>query len=562
MKYDVCVFGGCSLDQIFYQNIDGSYDERPNSYAPGGKGANQAVAASRAGAKTTIITRIGKDDIGQSILENLRFNSVDVSNVEMINDLQNDYSNVYINIKDKDNDIQRFNGAINSFTPDMIENYKSVLLKSKIIACQLKIPKEVTERLINFCYEHNKTLILTPCRPEKLSISDPKNLELIDKISIITCNKKECETIFGSDDIESCVKKYPNKLIVTLGSEGLMYYNGERVIKMPAINSEVIDTTGAGDTLNGNLSAFLANGLDLQHALRKAMYASTMKLTQKTAQAGMPYLEDLENFIANSRNKKFAYGEELNFALQMVKDAYDNVKYNNNFRIHSKSDNTLVTDTDLAIEKYMLNEIKKKFANDNFVTEENFPDNKLSDRTWVIDPIDGTAHFIKKDGLWGLQLAFYDQGATRFAVIYLPEKEELYYAAEKQGVYLNNNKILSSASVPLNQAIVEFGGSIYKEYETKKRYLGKLMDHGKLSISNILHINSCCISYSNLIAGKTDALIISTNKPWDIMPGEFMCKECGISTYYLDFDKKVKLITANEALKDKILEHKDENVKI
>lgn len=258
MKYDVCVFGGCSLDQTFFQNMDGSYDERPNSIAPGGKGANQAVAASRAGAKTTIITRIGKDNIGETILENLKFNLVDTSNVDIVEGLQNDYANIYINIKDKDNDIQRVSGAINSFTVDMIEKYKDVLLNSKIIVCQLKVPKEVTEELINFCYENDKILILTPCRPEKLSINEEKNLKLIDKISIITCNRKECQTIFGTDDIESCVKKYPNKLIVTLGSEGLMYFNGERIIKMPAIETDVIDTTGAGDTLNGNLSAFLS----------------------------------------------------------------------------------------------------------------------------------------------------------------------------------------------------------------------------------------------------------------------------------------------------------------
>ena len=376
MKYDVCVFGGCSLDQTFFQNMDGSYDEMPNSIAPGGKGANQAVAASRAGAKTTIITRIGKDNIGETILENLKFNLVDTSNVDIVEGLQNDYANIYINIKDKDNDIQRVSGAINSFTVDMIEKYKDALLNSKIIVCQLKVPKEVTEELINFCHENDKILILTPCRPEKLSINDEKNLELIDKISIITCNRKECQTIFGTDDIESCVKKYPNKLIVTLGSEGLMYFNGERIIKMPAIETDVIDTTGAGDTLNGNLSAFLSEGLDLQHALRKAMYASTMKLTTKTAQQGMPYRDDLEEFILSKRNDKFEYSKELALALKMVKEAYYKVKYNSNLKIHSKADTTLVTDADLIIEKYLLGEITKQFPNDNFVTEENYPNNE------------------------------------------------------------------------------------------------------------------------------------------------------------------------------------------
>ena len=136
MKYDVCVFGGCALDQIYYQKSDGTYDENPNVIAPGGKGANQAVAASRAGARTTIITKLGKDDIGNNILENLRFNMIDTSNVILVDNLENDHSNIYIKIKDKDNEIKRFNGAINSFTESMVDDYKDVLLNSKIIVCQ------------------------------------------------------------------------------------------------------------------------------------------------------------------------------------------------------------------------------------------------------------------------------------------------------------------------------------------------------------------------------------------------------------------------------------------
>ena len=230
MRYDVCVFGGCSIDQIFFEKIGNIYSEKPDVIAPGGKGANQAVAASKAGAKTIILSRIGNDDIGKKIIENLNFYGVNTNYIEIEDKLQNDYANVYVKLYDKDNEIERFVGAINSFSPDMIDLYSDIILNSKIIVCQLKIPKKVTERLINFCYENKKTLILTPCRPEKLSIADKDNLKLIDKISIITCNKKECETIFGTNDIESCVRQYPNKLIVTLGSEGLIYYNGNRII--------------------------------------------------------------------------------------------------------------------------------------------------------------------------------------------------------------------------------------------------------------------------------------------------------------------------------------------
>lgn len=552
MKYDVCVFGGCSLDQTFFEKIDGTYSENPDVIAPGGKGANQAVAAAKAGAKTIIISRIGKDTIGDKIIDNLRTYNVNTTCVEIEEGLNNDYSNIYIKLDDKDNDIQRFSGAINSFTPDLINKYKDILLKSKIVVCQLKVPKEVTIELINFCHKHNKTLILTPCRPEKLSYKNESDRELLDKISIITCNKKECETIFETNNIEDCVKKYPNKLIVTLGSDGLMYYNGKRIIHMPAINIDVVDTTGAGDTLNGNLSAFLANGMDLQHALRKAMYASTMKLTQKTAQAGMPYLEDLELFIRNLRNKNFKYREELNLGLTEIKRAYESTQYQN-FEIKSKSDNTLVTDADLAIENYLLKVIKSKFPNDNFVTEEHFPGNKLLDRTWIIDPIDGTSHFVKNDGLWGCQLAFYDEDEVKFSVIYLPSKNELFYAFKNGGAFVNNEKILPLEIVPLNQAIVEFGGSLYKCLEEKKVCFNKLMKDKKLAISNILHINSCCISYTNLAMGRTDALIVSTNKPWDVMPGEFLCKELGLPIIYLDSEQKVKLLTLNDEVKKIII---------
>ncbi len=552
MKYDVCVFGGCSLDRIFYQKIDGTYNEQADTIAPGGKGANQAVAASKAGAKTTIITKIGKDDIGRDILSNLSFYNVNISNVEEIDGLDNDYSDIYINIKDKDNDIKRYSGAINSFTPDMIDNYRDVLLSSKIIVCQLKIPKEVTIKLINFCHEHKKTLILTPCRPEKLSVTDQDNLDLIDKIGIITCNKKECQTIFNSDNIEECVKKYPNKLIVTLGSEGLIYHNGKRFVRMPAIETDVVDTTGAGDTLNGNLSAYLAKGMDLKHALRKAMYASAMKLMMKTAQAGMPYLSDLETFIQNKRNKHFEYRDELNFITEQIKYAYESVKYSV-YSVKSKKDHTLVTDMDLEIEKYLINKIKEKYPNDNFVTEETYSNNELQNRSWIIDPIDGTIHFIKKDGYFGIQLAFYDESEIKFSVIYLPEKNELFYCGKGLGTFVNNEKILPTDDSPIEQSIVEFSGSINKKYEVKKMCFDKLMNNEGLKVADVLFINCASLAYANLVMKRTDALIISTTDPWDVMPGEFMTKECDYKVIYLDADKSVRLVTKSQEIIDMLL---------
>lgn len=305
MKYDICVFGACSLDLTFFADMNGNYSENPDVIAPGGKGSNQAVASARSGAKTTIITRIGNDDIGSSIIDNLVKNNIDTSNVEVIDGLKNDAAYIFVNEKDKDNEIKRVAGAADSFTPDMVDTYKEVLLSSKIVLAQMKIPKEVSIKLINFCKENNIPIMLTPCRPKKLIYSDPENKELFDKVTYITCNRDEAITMFGTDDFDSLVSKYPNKLIITLGNDGLIYNNGSTTVRVPAPQKDiVVDTTGAGDTFAGNLACFISQGMSLEDAIIKAQYASGMKIREKTAQAGMPYIEDLEDFIKRSSTKK------------------------------------------------------------------------------------------------------------------------------------------------------------------------------------------------------------------------------------------------------------------
>ena len=233
----------------------------------------------------------------ENIFNNLIKNGVDASNVEIIPNFIDSSSDIFIS-KDGNNDIKRVDGSLDKFAPDMIDKYSDVILNSKIIVCQLKVPKEFTEKLINFCYDNKKFLILTPCRPEKLSIvKDPSNIDLINKVSLITCNKDEFKILFGTEDIEKTVKLFPNKLIVTLGKDGLIYFDGNNIVKLPAIPTNVVDTVGAGDTLCGNLACSLSKKEDLKSSLEKAMYASAYKIQFHNAQAGMPTKECLHNYI-------------------------------------------------------------------------------------------------------------------------------------------------------------------------------------------------------------------------------------------------------------------------
>jgi len=531
MKYDVCVFGGCSLDSFFYKDELDQIPSTPSLILPGGKGSNQAVAAARAGASVTMISRLGKDEVGQKNLENLVYNNVTTNNVEIVEGLQNDCCNIIIDEKTKDNDIIRFSGAIDSFTPDMIERYKNVFLHSKIVVAQMKVPKEVSIELINFCYDNKIPLIITPCRPQKLFIGDAGNSELIDKITYITANQKECSTIFGTDNIEECVSKYPNKLIVTLGENGVMYHDGNEIIHIAAPKADnIVDTTGAGDTFNGNFAACLINGYSLKDSIIRSQFASNMKIQKKGAQDGMPYKEELDKYIVDYSLRGNDYMREFDIALTSIVEASEEINKKKIVNVKVKSDATFVTESDFLVEKKIIDDIVAEYPTDNFVTEEFNNENTIKDRTWIIDPIDGTAHYMKGSIFWAIQLAFVDKGEIQFSIIFLPRLGEMYYAIKGKGVYLNYKKIERRKNVPLNESIVEFCGSVHKKYEEKKELFDMLLNNN-VRPANFMHLNSCSFAFANLLSGRSDTLIVSTKKPWDVLPGIFMAEEAGVKSY-------------------------------
>ena len=293
---DVVVIGGASIDKTHFQREDGTYATQPDIELYGGKGANQAIAAARAGASTTFISLVGSDVYGEGIVKNLEVNGVDASRICSV-PMASDASTIRVNYVTKDNEITRSNAAINSFTDALIEENKDALLHAKYVVGQLKAPKEFTVALIQFCWRNHKPLALTACKPEKLAISDPANKELIDKIDILFCNEHEAEVVFGTTDFVECVTAYPCKLVITRGEKGLLFHDGESVIELPAISTNVEDTTGAGDTLCGNVIAALCDGCTMLEALKRGVCAATLKIQKKGAQTGMPYDKELKAFI-------------------------------------------------------------------------------------------------------------------------------------------------------------------------------------------------------------------------------------------------------------------------
>ncbi len=300
-KYDVCVVGGCSIDMTCYDT-----DMNKTEIDFGGKGANQAVAAARAGAKTCIVTILGNDKYCGLIKDNFSKNNVEIFAKIAQNEV-NDLAK--ITITKGDNSIERVGKIITLFDKSLIDEFKNVILSSKYVVLQNKTSYDFTKNLIEFCYENKIKTILTPTKPDLISIKDNKNIELIDKVSYICANEKETKIVFNSDNIEEIVKKYPNKLITTLGQKGLIFNDGVKNICVDAVKiKNVVDTTGAGDTFCGNFVANLANGDAFEDAVKNAQYASAYKIQIKSAQKGMPTKNELQKFIQKlnkSRKKKW-----------------------------------------------------------------------------------------------------------------------------------------------------------------------------------------------------------------------------------------------------------------
>ena len=289
-KFDVCVVGGCSVDITHYA------DAGQTKVFFGGKGANQAVACSRAGASTCIVTKLGEDKYTDLIVGNLKKAGV-TTFVDIVSGEQNDIAK--ITIRDGDNSIERSGKIITYFDDELIDKYKQVILASKYVILQNKASYDFTKSLIEFCYENGIKTILTPTKPQQISVvANENNAEILNKVTYICANEKEAVAVFGENSVENIVKKHKNQLIITLGGKGLVYSNDKEVVKLPAITvKQVVDTTGAGDTFCGNFVANLAVGMPFDEAVYLAQFASAYKIGYESAQTGMPTKQELEEFV-------------------------------------------------------------------------------------------------------------------------------------------------------------------------------------------------------------------------------------------------------------------------
>lgn len=265
---------------------------------PGGKGANQAVAASRLGGQVSFLTKIGIDVFGNQSLEN--FQNEGISTDLVFKDEIAPSGVALINVDaDGENSICVVPGANDKISIEELNKAIVALKESDIVLTQLEIPIEIVEYLIELGAASNKKIILNPAPAN--SISD----ESLKKLFAITPNETEAELLTGIKvtDVESAKKagqilhkKGVSNVIITLGAKGAYLYNDTHQKLIEGIKVNALDTTAAGDTFNGALAVALSHNLSLTEAILFSNKAAALSVTKMGAQQSIPQYNDLLSF--------------------------------------------------------------------------------------------------------------------------------------------------------------------------------------------------------------------------------------------------------------------------
>lgn len=250
---------------------------------PGGKGANQAVAVARLGSPIQMIGAVGDDSFGKDLYDHLSNENVDVSGIVKT---KNSTGIANILLHNHDNRIIFVPGANFDLNEQIIDANIQLILESKLVILQMEIPAATTEHILTLCESHSIPVLLNPAPAANF------RKEWIDKITYLTPNETECETIFG-EEWETVIKQYPNKVIVTLGDEGAAYFDGSQIIHVPSFKTTAVDTTGAGDTFNGAFAHAIFSGKSIDEAVKFANIAASLSVEKFGAQGGMPTLEEV-----------------------------------------------------------------------------------------------------------------------------------------------------------------------------------------------------------------------------------------------------------------------------
>jgi ribokinase len=264
--------------------------------APGGKGANQALAAARAGGKVRLVGAAGRDRMGDEALALLQQGGVDLGALRRL-DQQQGVAMIMVDAAGE-NIIGIVPGTNGTLTPEDADTAVAALTDRDVLVVQQEIPQAATMRALGVARLHGTTTILNtaPFLDTTAAVAGTA--------SIVVANETEFALLSGGEvgDLPTAMSLWARSrrqtIIVTLGPDGAVAATPDDVISVPALAVEPDDTVGAGDTFVGYLAAGLDAGLDLEAAMRRAAIAASLACLKPGAQPAIPTLAEVEAALA------------------------------------------------------------------------------------------------------------------------------------------------------------------------------------------------------------------------------------------------------------------------
>ena len=267
---------------------------------PGGKGSNQAVAAHRAGADVTLITRLGDDTLGKETIDFYKSENMQTDSIIIDKEHATGVALILVSEGDGQNQIIVIPSACERFTDAEIPEILKKVEQSDILLMQLEINMEPMVAAVKHAKENGVTTILNPAPAQQI------DKEFLKYIDIIIPNETEAQFLTGmsvidKSNVNQAGKKLfdlgINSVIITLGEEGCYACDGENERFFDIIKAgEVVETTGAGDAFCGGFAAALSKGYDFFDAVSYGNTVAGISVTRLGTAPSMPYSDEIEKF--------------------------------------------------------------------------------------------------------------------------------------------------------------------------------------------------------------------------------------------------------------------------
>lgn len=300
----VCVLGSFIIDLMMRasrlpvpgETVKGSLFK----IGPGGKGSNQGVAAHRAGANTTMITKIGDDEFASVAMKSFKGEGMKTDFIFKDNSAATGAALIMVDENTSQNEIIVTLGACNKISIDNINQAREDIIQADVFLTQLETNIDVVEYAVNLASTHNVPVILNPAPAEHISDA------FLAKIDYLTPNESEASYLCGfnvesDEDLHKAGQYFLSKgvknVIFTLGKKGAFLYNKNTQKLFPSLKVNSIDTTGAGDAFNGGFATAIAEKKSLEDAILFANAVGALKVTKMGTAPAMPKRQEIDALL-------------------------------------------------------------------------------------------------------------------------------------------------------------------------------------------------------------------------------------------------------------------------